>query len=132
MNIAILIFLIINFIHIGVICACLVSVVRSDNTKKVKENHILSYQLNQKEVENGKLQAEYKALQERKPQHSKFKIGARVYCIKKTFVYTGVIDSIKFLSDNTIQYEISTDTTKVTALEHQIFLGTPPVEEKIT
>lgn len=130
MNIAILIFLIMNFLLVGLVCACLVSVVHSDKTKKVKENHILSYQLNQKGVENDKLQAEYKALQERKPQHSKFKIGARVYCIKKNFVYTGVIDSIKFLSDNTIQYEISTDIAKVTALEHQIFLGTPPVEEK--
>ena len=130
MHITILMFLISNFLLNGLICACLLSVVRSDKTKKVKDNHILSYQLEQKKNENDKLQAEYKALQERKTQHSKFKIGARVYCIKKNFVYTGVIDSIKFLSDKTIQYEISTDTTKVTALEHQIFLGTPPVEEK--
>lgn len=130
MNIAILLFLINNFLLNGLICACLLFIVRSDKTKKVKDNHILSYQLEQKKNENDKLQEEYKALQERKPQHSKFKIGARVYCIKKNFVYSGVIDSIKFLSDNTIQYEISTDIAKVTALEHQIFLGTPPVEEK--
>lgn len=130
MHITILMFLIGNFLLNGLICVCLLSCVRSDKTKKVKENHILSYQLEQKKNDFEKLQAEHKALQERKTQHSKFKIGARVYCIKKNFVYTGVIDSIKFLSDKTIQYEISTDTTKVTALEHQIFLGTPPVEEK--
>ena len=130
MNIAILIFLISNFLLNGFICASFLFIVRSDKTKQVKENHIISYKLDQKKNDFEKLQAEHKALQERKPQHSRFKIGARVYCIKKNFVYTGVIDSIKFLSDKTIQYEISTDTTKVTALEHQIFLGTPPVEEK--
>lgn len=130
MNIAILIFLIINLLLVGMIVACFIWGIHSDNTKQVKKVHELNYQLNKQTEDFGKLRAEYFALQERKPQHSKFKIGARVYCIKKNFVYTGVIDSIKFLSDKTIQYEISTDTTKVTALEHQIFLGTPQVEEK--
>lgn len=130
MNITILIFLISNFLLNGFICASFLFIVRSDKIKQVKENHIISYKLEQKKDDFEKLQAEHKALQERKAQHSKFQIGARVYCIKKNFVYTGVIDSIRFLSDKTIQYEISTDTTKVTALEHQIFLGTPPVEEK--
>lgn len=130
MNIAILIFLINNFLLNGLICACLLYIVRSDKTKQVKQNHILSYKLDQKKDEFDRLQEEHKELQARKPQHSKFKIGAKVYCIKNNFVYTGVIDSIKFLSDKKIQYEICTDTSKVTALENQIFLGTPPVEEK--
>ncbi len=106
MWVSILVFLIINFISLGLLCYCFISICLDDKTKTARKCNVLKHE---NEDLKSSLQRTRIALDKHKrryPYTSKLEIGQICSCVVNDRVKCGNIAGITFLQDGVVQYMV--------------------------
>ena len=130
MNIAILIFLIINFSLLGFLCFCLVYLIFENRIKAIKRCGVL-------EKENKDIVSQCndycKRLEDYKkklPLKAKYKLNEKVICVIKDKVIEGVVKAVILYEKEVVEYQIEvlnnkdkTISNTITILEGYVYPG---------